>query len=90
MRYTRGSADWLPRPKRLFVREQPPVPGGAPEPWNNNQTENALWSINQDRNSWFGAVGVGWEKVVQTALTALAAHAYQPQHVTTVACEEQA
>jgi hypothetical protein len=55
--------------------------------WNNNQTVNALWSINEDRNSWVGIAGVGWVKLSTAsdpgvvALTALAAHAYQTQHV---------
>ncbi len=55
--------------------------------WNNSQTVNALWSINEDRNSWFGAAGVGWVKLSTAsdtgviALTELAAHAYQTQHI---------
>lgn len=55
--------------------------------WNNNQTVNALWSINEDRNSWVGIAGVGWVKLSTgsdtgvVALTTLAAHAYQTQHI---------
>jgi hypothetical protein len=61
--------------------------GLAGTTWNSNQTVNALWSINQDRNSWFGAAGVGWQKLSTASdsgvvsLTALAAHGYQTQHV---------
>lgn len=51
--------------------------------WNNNMTFNALWSINQDRNSWAGVANVGWVKLstasdtgIQT-LSILAAHARQ-------------
>jgi hypothetical protein len=48
---------------------------------------NALWSINEDRNSWVGIANVGWVKLSTAsdsgvvALTELAAHAYQRQHV---------
>jgi hypothetical protein len=55
--------------------------------WNNNQTVNALWSINEDRNSWVGVANVGWVKLSTAsdtgvvALTVLAAHAYQTQHI---------
>jgi hypothetical protein len=55
--------------------------------WNNNQTVNALWSINEDRNAQVGIANVGWVKLSTNsesgvmALTALAAHAYQTQHV---------
>jgi hypothetical protein len=52
-----------------------------------NQIVNSLWTINEDRNSWTGIQGVGWIKLSTAsdtgvvALTALAAHAYQTQHV---------
>ena len=61
--------------------------GGAGTVWNSNQTVNALWSINEDRNSWVGIANVGWVKLSTAsdsgvvALTELAAHAYQTQHV---------
>jgi hypothetical protein len=46
---------------------------------------NALWCINQNRNSWAGFAGVGWRKLSDAsdsaivALTALASHAKQMQ-----------
>lgn len=51
--------------------------------WNNNQTLNALWSINQDRNSWVGVANVGWVRLSGASdtgvmtLSMLAAHARQ-------------
>jgi len=51
--------------------------------WMNDKRINALWSINQDRNSWMGVSGVGWKKLANNsdsaivALTALASHAKQ-------------
>jgi hypothetical protein len=74
-------------PPQAAVRAKAAAAGSAGTVWNNNQTVNALWSINQDRNSWFGAAGVGWQKLSTAsdtgviALTALAAHAYQTQHI---------
>lgn len=61
-----------------------PISGGvalAVGAWQNNKQVNALWTINQDRNSWVGIVGVGWKKLAGpnetaiSALTMLAAHA---------------
>ena len=49
--------------------------------WNNSAHINALWSINQDKNSWVGIAGVGWKKLSTAsesgivALTALASTA---------------
>jgi hypothetical protein len=49
--------------------------------WNNYAHINALWSINQDRNSWVGIAGIGWKKLSTSsesgivALTMLAATA---------------
>lgn len=49
--------------------------------WQNSKKINALWSINQNRNSWVGVEGVGWKKLANNsdsaivALTMLAAHA---------------
>jgi len=60
---------------------------GAGTTWNNNKTVGSLWSIDQDKNSWMGVASVGWVKLSTAsdsgvvALTALAAHAYQTQHV---------
>jgi hypothetical protein len=49
--------------------------------WNNNKQITALWSINQNRNSWVGVSGIGWKKLANNsdsaivALTMLSAHA---------------
>jgi hypothetical protein len=51
--------------------------------WQNNKKFNALWSINQNRNSWVGVEGIGWKKLANNsdsaivALTMLASHARQ-------------
>jgi hypothetical protein len=49
--------------------------------WQNSMKLNALWSINQNRNSWVGVEGIGWKKLANNsdsaivALTMLASHA---------------
>lgn len=49
--------------------------------WNSNKKVTALWSINQNRNSWVGIGGIGWKKLANNsesaivALTLLSAHA---------------
>jgi hypothetical protein len=49
--------------------------------WQNNKQITALWSINQNVNSWVGVSGIGWKKLSNAsgsgivALTMLAAHA---------------
>jgi hypothetical protein len=49
--------------------------------WQPNRTVNALWSINQDKNSWVGFAGAGWMKLSTAsssgvvAMTMLASHA---------------
>ncbi len=49
--------------------------------WQNSKKFNALWSINQNRNSWVGVEGIGWKKLANNsdsaivALTMLASHA---------------
>jgi hypothetical protein len=61
--------------------------GAVKTVWNNSQIVNALWTINQDRNSWLGIQGVGWLKLSTAsdtgvvALTVLASHAKQMQTV---------
>jgi hypothetical protein len=51
--------------------------------WFDSQTINALWSINEDKNSWVGILGTGWVKLANNsetgiiALSLLAAHAKQ-------------
>jgi hypothetical protein len=53
--------------------------------WLSNKRVSALWSINQNRNSWVYIAGVGWKKLANNsdtaivALTTLAAHAKQSQ-----------
>jgi hypothetical protein len=52
--------------------------------WVNGKV-NALWSINQNRNTWIGVAGVGWVKLANNsdsaivAFTMLAANAKQTQ-----------
>jgi hypothetical protein len=49
--------------------------------WLSDKRVNALWGINQNRNSWVGIAGVGWKKLANNsdsavvALTILSAHA---------------
>lgn len=49
--------------------------------WHNGKKITALWSINQNRNSWIGVPGVGWKRLAHNsdsavvALTIVAAHA---------------
>ena len=49
--------------------------------WQSNKKVDALWTINQDCNSWVGIAGIGWKKLAGpnetaiSALTMLAAHA---------------
>jgi hypothetical protein len=61
-----------------------PISGGVAQgvrAWQNNKTVDALWTINQDRNSWVGITGIGWKKLAGpnetaiSALTMLVAHA---------------
>ena len=60
---------------------------GGQTVWNNNKKASALWSINQNRNSWVYVTGVGWKKLANNsdsavvALTVLAANAKQSQGV---------
>ncbi|MGB9179427.1 MAG: hypothetical protein WCB68_09285 [Pyrinomonadaceae bacterium] len=59
--------------------------GGGVTVWLSDKRVNALWSINQNRNSWMSVVGVGWRRLAAisdsgvVALTVLAAHAKQTQ-----------
>lgn len=49
--------------------------------WQTGKKVDALWTINQDGNSWFGVAGIGWRKLAHpnetavSALTMLVAHA---------------
>lgn len=53
--------------------------------WLNNQRVNALWCINQDRNSWTSFAAGGWKRLANnsssaiTAMTLLVGHAKQAQ-----------
>jgi hypothetical protein len=55
--------------------------------WVNNKRINALWSINENRNSWVGVAGVGWVKFANNsdsaivAFTMLGASAKQTQGI---------
>ncbi|WP_379760249.1 hypothetical protein [Massilia suwonensis] len=55
--------------------------GSGVSAWQNNKQIDALWTINEDRNSWIGVTGVGWRKLAPgtetsvIALSMLAAHA---------------
>ena len=57
--------------------------GAAGTTWNNSANINALWIINQDKNSWAGVANVGWLKLSNASdsgivsLTQLASHAKQ-------------
>jgi hypothetical protein len=41
--------------------------------WVNNKKINALWAINQNRNSWVGVAGVGWVKLANNSDSAIVA-----------------
>jgi hypothetical protein len=41
--------------------------------WVNNQKINALWAINQNRNSWVSVVGKGWVKLANNSDSAIIA-----------------
>ena len=49
--------------------------------WNNGKKITALWSINQNRNSWVHIDGVGWRRLANNsdsaimAMSILGAHA---------------
>ncbi len=61
--------------------------GIAASTWVNGKKINALWSINQNRNSWVGVAGVGWVKLANNsdsaivAFTMLGASARQTQTI---------
>jgi hypothetical protein len=41
--------------------------------WVNNKKINALWAINENRNSWIGVAGVGWVKLANNSDSAIVA-----------------
>lgn len=47
--------------------------GIAATTWVTNKKINALWSINENRNSWVGVAGVGWVKLANNSDTAIVA-----------------
>ena len=55
--------------------------------WMNGKKINALWAINENRNSWVSVAGVGWVKLANNsdtaivALTMLGANARQTQGI---------
>lgn len=36
--------------------------------WQNDKRISALWSINQNRNSWVGVAGIGWRSWLTTLI----------------------
>lgn len=68
-------------PSTLPAMEANSLEAAAVTTWNNSANINALWSINQDKNSWVGITGIGWKKLSTAsesgivALTMLASHA---------------
>lgn len=55
---------------------EPPVLKAGDEgvtAWVNNQKVNALWCINQNRNSWISIAGVGFKKLANNSDTAVVA-----------------
>jgi hypothetical protein len=57
------------------------ITAGAIGGWQDNAHITALWSINQDKNSWIWVANIGWLKLANNsetgimALTVLASHA---------------
>jgi hypothetical protein len=41
--------------------------------WVNGKKINALWAINENRNSWVGVAGVGWVKLANNSDSAIVA-----------------
>ena len=94
-----GSLEEEAEPKQLPVeaqsKQEATVPEAEPQEaasaktgytastWMNNKKIVAVWSINQNRNSWVAVEGVGWKKLANNsdsaivALTILGAHALQ-------------
>jgi len=46
---------------------------GGVAAWLNNKRVSALWTINQNRNSWVYITGVGWKKLANNSDTAVVA-----------------
>jgi hypothetical protein len=83
----------LPPPGAAGVGAGAAAAGGVTV-WQPNRTVNALWSINQNRNSWVGFAGAGWVKLANNsdsavvAMTMLVSHALVTQ--TSVGCRTEA
>ncbi len=69
------------------VQDGGAVGGIAATTWVNGKKINALWTINENRNSWMSVAGTGWVKLANNsdsaivALTMLAASARQTQTI---------
>ena len=76
---TQGEAATMPQIDLASIEEAV----GAATVWYNGKKITALWSINENRNSWIGVSGLGWRKLADNsdsgvvALTMLASHAKQ-------------
>jgi hypothetical protein len=83
--YAAGAGQAAPSAEPPVSLQQEGGVGGGVTAWVNNQKINALWCINENRNSWVGVAGVGWKKLANNsdtavvALTILGAHAKQTQ-----------
>ena len=72
----RGMGDAAPSPQVT------PGEGGIAA-WQSNKQITALWTLNQNRNSWVAITDLGWKKLANNsdsaivAFTMLAAHARQ-------------
>jgi hypothetical protein len=64
-----------------------PRVGAVGTTWQSNAQISALWSINQDRNSWVYVTNAGWQKLSNAsesgivAMTMLGAHIKQTQTI---------
>lgn len=71
----------------LSPSEAVPRVGAVGTTWQSNAQVSALWSINQDRNSWVYVTNVGWQKLstasesAVVAMTMLGAHLKQTQTI---------
>ncbi|MCK5120617.1 MAG: hypothetical protein KAQ91_01470 [Methylococcales bacterium] len=75
-----GEPTLTPPPASMAAAEE-----GGVTAWLNNKRVSALWSRNQNRNSWVYIANVGWKKLADNsdsavvALSMLSAHAKQTQ-----------
>ena len=72
-------------PSLVPPQESSGIQGGITSTWQNDKRITALWSINQDRNSWVYVNGIGWKRLANNsasaivALTTLSGNARQTQ-----------